>query len=103
MKNAANDCAHSKMWAEPVVDHPSFFSITKYHVLPTRYDSLLLEHVTPISIPCSRVGHVLTSVWSRFGSSLDHEKSASSIGCYQTRRQNHPYNLICTCVSPRCL
>ena len=58
MEDATNDCAESEVWAEPLVDHPSFFSITtntKYH---GRYITLFLEHITSILFPCPRIERV---------------------------------------------
>lgn len=43
MKDAANNRAQSEMWAEPLVDHSSFFSVTKIPSNIPRCVSLFLD------------------------------------------------------------
>lgn len=43
MKDAANNRAQSEMWAEPLVDHSSFFSVTKIPSNIPRCVSLFLK------------------------------------------------------------
>lgn len=58
MKDATNDCAKTEMWAEPLVNHPFFFSNTTNIKSHGRYITLFLEHITPMLIPCPRIERV---------------------------------------------
>ena len=71
MRDAANNRAQSEMWAEPLVDHSSFFSVTKIPSIVPRYVSLFLErtssrcyfHVPGQDMPCHECGLELAAHW----------------------------------------
>lgn len=57
MRDAANNRAQPEMWAEPLVDQSSFFSVTELpDTHPPLCFSLSRTNVIPMLFPCARTG-----------------------------------------------
>jgi hypothetical protein len=81
MRDAANNRAQSEMWAEPLVDHSSFFGVTKIPISIPHHVSVFLNtrHSNAIPMCPDRTCPDLSVVSSP--QLIGPEKSAISIDC----------------------